>query len=194
MPTKRKQQSLETKERIIEQAMTLYKKSGYNNVKITDICKASGISIGGFYHHFKTKEDIINQVYIGFDAHLSDLLKDKEFPSCSSAILFIIENELNYSQKSGVQITLMIFQLQLTSLKKQIVDENRYINLSLEKYILNGISSGEFNSDINVKEIIQWILRTSRGVIYDWCLHEGNYDLVQAGLHDVAFIIDHLLK
>lgn len=194
MKSKRKQLSIERKERIIEQAVILYKDSGYDNVTIRDICKASGISIGGFYHHFKSKEDIINQAYISFDVYLEDLLQNKSFSSYSAAILFIIEHELMYSKRSGIQITIMIFKLQLTSFEKEIIDENRLIYASLKAYIMKGIDAGEFKKDTNVDQTIQWILRIARGVIYDWCLHEGNYDMVQTGLHDVMAVLDHSLK
>lgn len=36
---------------------------GYDNIVISDVCKELGISIGCFYHHFKSKADIIIEAY-----------------------------------------------------------------------------------------------------------------------------------
>lgn len=43
--------------------MKLISKYGYDNVKISVIFKEVGIFIGGFYHHYKSKGDLIVEIY-----------------------------------------------------------------------------------------------------------------------------------
>jgi len=47
---------------IIEQADTLFYEGGYEATSFAEIAAALGISRGNFYHHFKTKDDILNAV------------------------------------------------------------------------------------------------------------------------------------
>ncbi|ULO09373.1 TetR/AcrR family transcriptional regulator [Paenibacillus sp. 19GGS1-52] len=47
-----------TKENILEQAKQLFSKKGYAATTISDICRATGVSKGSIYHHFKNKEDL----------------------------------------------------------------------------------------------------------------------------------------
>ena len=61
--TSRKQQAMETRIKILEIALDLFKEKGMNAVKITDICQAAGVSVGAFYHHFPSKESIIERGY-----------------------------------------------------------------------------------------------------------------------------------
>lgn len=51
-----------TRERIEEKADTLFYESGFEATSFADIAGAVGISRGNFYHHFKSKDDILDAV------------------------------------------------------------------------------------------------------------------------------------
>jgi len=50
------------KERIIEESLKLFSVKGYMSTSITDIIKAVGTSKGGFYNHFKSKEQLFREI------------------------------------------------------------------------------------------------------------------------------------
>ena len=52
--TQRTLNALETKNKIFETAIKLFKKYGYDKVTIEDITKQAKVSKGNFYTHFKT--------------------------------------------------------------------------------------------------------------------------------------------
>lgn len=62
---------MELKDRIIQAAYDLFSTKGFMKTTIADIVKMSGASKGGFYHHFSSKEDIINHI---MDMYLKDIL------------------------------------------------------------------------------------------------------------------------
>jgi TetR/AcrR family transcriptional repressor of nem operon len=47
-----------TRERIVEVAAELFRKNGFYNTSLTEILKAAGLTKGGFYFHFKSKEEL----------------------------------------------------------------------------------------------------------------------------------------
>ncbi|AUH63293.1 TetR/AcrR family transcriptional regulator [Paracoccus zhejiangensis] len=51
-----------TRELIVEQADALFYEGGYEATSFAEIAAALGISRGNFYHHFKTKDDILDAV------------------------------------------------------------------------------------------------------------------------------------
>ena len=57
---KQTQKSKETKEKIFQAAKEIIQKSGYENLSIKNICEKAGVSNGSFYHHFKTKDDLLS--------------------------------------------------------------------------------------------------------------------------------------
>ena len=48
----------EARERILRAAMELFRKHGFNNTSLALILKAAEITKGGFYFHFKSKEEL----------------------------------------------------------------------------------------------------------------------------------------
>ena len=50
--------SLETQERILAAANTLFSSNGYEKTGVSQICQAAGVSKGAFYHHFPSKHNI----------------------------------------------------------------------------------------------------------------------------------------
>ncbi len=52
-----------TRQNIIEKSMQLFSVKGYYNTSIDSIVKATGLTKGGLYGHFRNKEDIWYAVY-----------------------------------------------------------------------------------------------------------------------------------
>ena len=57
-PPEHKQQ---TRTRIVESARKLWKAKGYANVSIGQIMKDAGLTHGGFYAHFKSKDELFSE-------------------------------------------------------------------------------------------------------------------------------------
>ncbi len=54
--------SVNTRERIVEAADQLFYRQGFEHTSFTDIADAVQISRGNFYHHFKSKDEILDAV------------------------------------------------------------------------------------------------------------------------------------
>jgi TetR/AcrR family transcriptional repressor of nem operon len=53
----------QTRQKIIEKSLQLFSVKGYFNTSISDILQATGLTKGGLYGHFQSKEDIWYAVY-----------------------------------------------------------------------------------------------------------------------------------
>ena len=51
---------MSTKERILEEALTLFAENGYDGTSVEEIAKHVGIKAPSLYKHYKGKEDILN--------------------------------------------------------------------------------------------------------------------------------------
>jgi TetR/AcrR family transcriptional repressor of nem operon len=56
-----REQAAANRERIIEAAAELFRRSGFTGVGVADIMKAADLTHGGFYGHFTSKDDLIAQ-------------------------------------------------------------------------------------------------------------------------------------
>jgi AcrR family transcriptional regulator len=55
----RELQRLQTRRRLYQCALEVFRKEGVSSCRIEDIAKAAGVSRGAFYFHFPTKDDVL---------------------------------------------------------------------------------------------------------------------------------------
>jgi AcrR family transcriptional regulator len=51
-----------TREKILEAAYRLFLEKGYSDVSLSELVSAAGITKGGFYHHFASKDELFAEV------------------------------------------------------------------------------------------------------------------------------------
>ena len=54
---------MNNKQKILETAITLFVKQGFENTPTIQITKESGVASGTLFYHYKTKEDLMNAAY-----------------------------------------------------------------------------------------------------------------------------------
>ncbi len=83
-----KQHIEETKSRILLEAGRLIRKKGYEKVSVGEIMSAAGLTHGGFYAHFKSKEDLFTAVVseeFDFANQVKKLLEVQTIPASEKA-------------------------------------------------------------------------------------------------------------
>ncbi|WP_425418623.1 TetR/AcrR family transcriptional regulator [Oricola indica] len=55
-----------TRAKIVETARVLFNRHGFNGVSIDMVMQAAGLTRGGFYNHFKNKEDLFSEAVMSF--------------------------------------------------------------------------------------------------------------------------------
>jgi TetR/AcrR family transcriptional repressor of nem operon len=53
-----RKEAAENRERIVEVAGRLFRAKGFNGIGVADLMKSAGLTHGGFYGHFKSKDDL----------------------------------------------------------------------------------------------------------------------------------------
>ena len=54
-----REQAAENRERIIKAAAQLFRERGFEGIGVADLMKEAGLTHGGFYGHFSSKDDLI---------------------------------------------------------------------------------------------------------------------------------------
>ncbi|MGT2929423.1 TetR/AcrR family transcriptional regulator [Streptococcus dentasini] len=100
---KQEEKSLRTKELILKTALPLFAKQGYQTTTMADIIKSAGLSKGAVYHHFASKEAILQEIMKAEVAevtqYLSKLCADKDI-SASQRLSHLVDFLL---QKDSLQ-------------------------------------------------------------------------------------------
>lgn len=99
MPSRRQTQKQERREKIFKTAMELFETQGFQNVTVTDIAKAAGVSRGTVFNYYPYKEAIL----IGyFGENLNRLREQLEHHNLAplEALYVIFENLASFTAEN----------------------------------------------------------------------------------------------
>jgi len=57
------EQGFETRSRILDSGRQLFAANGYQATGVAEICQAAGVSKGAFYHHFPSKQSVLETIF-----------------------------------------------------------------------------------------------------------------------------------
>ena len=146
--SRQQKKSKETKARIFHAAKTILQKQGYDQLSIKNICDEAGVSNGSFYHHFKTKDDLLSYYM----------------------------NYAQYCRELGVEFMSNYYTPRNQALNPTIRTERPYPILTVENYLRKAIDAGIIAPKISLDEICTDIRMLVIGNVFEWCLHNGETD------------------
>ena len=172
--TNRQTQAVETKDKIYNTAFDLMTKKGFNNITIEDISKKAGVSVGAFYHYFKSKNDILFEVYQRADNYIKDNVAGKlKSENSLDQIIEFFQFYARYSLQTNIEFTKHLYSTE----NKFFLNKGRFMQTALQDIIRNGQQKNEITADKSAEEITELLFLVARGVIFDWCLNDGQYNL-----------------
>ncbi|MGD9570043.1 MAG: TetR/AcrR family transcriptional regulator [Sedimentibacter sp.] len=193
---KRIQQANQTKKRIIDSAKELFVEKGYYNVTVDDIIKKANSSKGGFYTHFKTKEElIINMVPMVDQAYTKFSQSNKEYENMIDKISSFISYVFEMMEKDiGLEFISAIYSSQIKDLTTQrfLLESDRVYYHVFKDLIEDAQRNGEITTELSVDDIISFLTTCIRGVIYDWCLKKGSFHLVSYGNNLIRMMLNQI--
>ncbi|MBS6646376.1 MAG: TetR/AcrR family transcriptional regulator [Clostridiaceae bacterium] len=167
-----------TRESLRRTALLLFSEKGYSKVTIQMICEACGVATGLFYYYFPSKSAVIEESRKIGEPLFEELLQKAELPEETEAYIrtyFEIYAEVN------LQLGTDIFMRVTPERGSGSQDETtRPTHIRLEKKIKEAQEKGLFRTEAEPVKIVQQLFTYVRGVIIDWCLSSGTYDLNSA--------------
>ena len=179
-----KKNSRDTKGRIIQAAWDLFYRQGYDDTTVEEIIAASGTSRGSFYHYFEGKDALLSSLSYLFDRKYEELSPNLSPDTDRFEQLMYLIRELFAMIENSVSLDLLarLYSSQLiTRGDKHLLDHNRTYYKLLRRIVLEGQERGELRGDVTVSEMVRVYALCERSLIYDWCLSEGDYSLLQYG-------------
>ncbi|MDR1616843.1 MAG: TetR/AcrR family transcriptional regulator [Syntrophomonadaceae bacterium] len=191
--TRRARQALETKRRLYENALALFREKDLEDVTIAEICDAANISSGHFYNYFDSKEALLLASYPAFDDFARDEFSRRAFADNLSAIQSIVAEQTAVAVNLGPGLTSQIMKLQLRLHGKYVIESNRFYHAYMKKLVRDAVESGELHPDTDAGEAADMILRLVRGVFFDWGVRGGEYDLEEKTRADLQVLLKGLI-
>jgi AcrR family transcriptional regulator len=179
--TVRKKQALVTHQKIYETALRLFRKEGFSGVTINEICEKAGVCKGTFYVYFESKEQVVLDFFSRNDKMYDDIVA-LELASISDPVeklMLFGRKALTYTLDEGVEI------VQVSFYPRESINRRGRLNPARGSTyrIITGLvgdaqRQGQMRADLNANEIADIIIRGVDGAIHDWCLLNGELDLI----------------
>lgn len=168
-----------TKERIKRTAEKMFIEKGYVATTLRDITAKAGVTTGAFYKHYGSKEEILISIFNdGFTKQWEKFyeLKEDITPITYAKIIGEINNGL--ADAFGTELLKVYCTAQLEmgnsgSLWK-ILDSEKYSRY--EQVLLENLVS-RYSTKYSWDQFDDIIAKIDRGVILDWIIKQGSYNL-----------------
>ena len=175
--SKQQRKSKETKERIFQAAKRILQKSGYEELSIKNICEEAGVSNGSFYHHFKTKDDLLSyhiEDQPSIDPDRLELPKNKE--DAKETIIHVYLNYVKYCKELGVEFMAGYYTPHNQALNPTIRTERPYPIVTVQHYLERALEANAIQLNLKIEEITTDIRMIVIGNVFEWAMRNGDAD------------------
>jgi len=136
------------KNELIKISERLFIDKGYEETSVDDILRASGLSKGGFYHYFKSKDEVltesINNIIDKLLEQLEPIVDDKNLNALQKLKLFLkMKSEFQNSNREYAKYLSMLLKSDFTLYKYYVTVAHKFV-VPLGKIIEQGVNEGIF--------------------------------------------------
>src|SRR5882724_11607463 len=96
-----REQAAENRGRVVDVASRLFREKGFDGIGIADIMKGAGLTHGGFYGQFKSKDDLAAQACSRASAHWAEELAALVGASNDDPLATLIRNYLSEAHRDA---------------------------------------------------------------------------------------------
>ena len=163
----RKINPIQTKEKILTVSAEYFVKKGYENTNMQEIVQASGVSKGAIFHHFNTKEEILDTLidvqYETNKSILNKVLRDIEHLKLNGKekMTYLLLRDLEISEDANVIRALSKSPSIILKIMQLRVNRNAYFFAPL---LQEGIEDGSITcqSPVECSQVFSLLYN-------DWC-------------------------
>lgn len=183
-------EEISTKMQIVNQSIELFKKNGFSNVSVKQICETVGITRSAFYYHFKTKDEIfdyyllIPEIYIS--EHIITLL---EAPDYRTQFFKIFELFLQRIVEVGPEIVRFVFKRNIDAYVHNIAPTDIAMWQVYVDLIKKAQDNGEISKRMDPENMVKAIIYLCNGIGLTWCNNNGNFDYVEENKRLVELLL-----
>ncbi len=182
-----------TKEALLDAILHLSKEKEYEKITIREICSYAKISIGSFYHHFHSKEDLAVEAYYQVDRLIDEDFKELcKQKNPEEKLHIILKSYIEYVAKEIGILVNTYYKLIMEETSISAFEPERLYYRTLFEILQECSRKGFINNKLDPTETTQYCLRFLRGLIFDWSIHGGAYDLLERFESDYKYLLNGL--
>ena len=176
----KQERSRETEAALIRAALKLCMTKDASKVTIREICSSAGVSVGAFYHHFESRQELFTSAFRAFDLELNrhmELRCNNKNPL--TALTDLLMFQVTFVSQEGAGLLPQYFCAILTDPSCASVSPDRtYYRFTLD-CVQRLAANGMLRPEYAPQKIADLCISFIRGCLIDWTLHRQSYDIVE---------------
>lgn len=181
------------KNELIKIAERLFIEKGYEETSVDDILKASGLSKGGFYHYFKSKDEVLtesmNNIIEKLLEQLEPIVDDNDLNALKKLKLFLEKkSEFQNSNREYAKYLSMLVRSDFTLYKYYVTAAHKYVE-PLGRIIEQGVNEGTFSVKFPYETadiLLRTVVSLPQSVFYhDYINDEIKHNNYSVSINDV---------
>lgn len=182
--TSREQQAIRMQKRIQKAALDLFYQFGFDHVSMAQIAKEAGCSTGNIYHYFPDKEALTLHMTTYVDEAYAEIeeayFRDAKTP-WREKLLDFMARSLEISAGDPVLYQCFRYVLKKPEYGALKIDESRVWIRLLHELADGCKKEGSIAAHHDTDEIVHNLVILHRGILFEWRIDEGEFDLKQKG-------------
>ena len=180
----------ETMKKITNSITELITTSGYENIKVRDICKNANISIGTFYNYYTSKDDIlVNAMNQSSNQTLEIIKPQLNSDSAIENLLHYVKLQTQLIHTFPIAVQTEVFRMFLYGKGDFILDRESVNYAVIYEIIKAGKNSKEIQSSLDIEELTYLVLKIITANCYHWCMTKGAFDIDTVMIKEISAIL-----
>lgn len=179
-PLKNSADYIDSRQKIIDAALTIIKNYGADSVTVRRVCETSGLSTGTFYHYFSDKDDL-----------MMNFLREPSFDEIE--LKTPIENIGGRISELYMRLIKKYMEFGENFMKSFYTTSNRSLSAYMgekdgkfaagtvmarcEDELITALNKGVIKKNSDVHLMSQDICTIIKGCVFEWCLSDGKTDI-----------------
>lgn len=190
--TERQKKSQNTRKKIFNASLNLLKNYGYEYLTIKNICEEAQVSNGTFFHYFKNKDELLSQYFEeGYILFAEECAKNPKNDDIRQETIDHVCFYLKYCTDQGLEFLSNYYSAKNKSIATTI-DSIKFMQTTARDLAL-AQEKGYIKADASPEKIVEDICFFSKGLIFEWCIYEGNTDILSRCNYFVGMFMDTFL-
>lgn len=161
---------------ITQKALEMFRKRGYKNVTVDEICVACGITKPTFYSYVPAKEELILDVYDNIIDHLLDNIADIEkISSPYEQLICVFSKLINETADFGADLLTQLFVANFKKDRHSFAFRSQLTKLALS-LIEKAKEKGEITNPADAENLYYTLGHLFTGYASIWCITQGQED------------------
>jgi TetR/AcrR family transcriptional regulator, acrAB operon repressor len=187
-----KEEALQTRQNLLDAALTVFSQKGYDAARLEDIADAAGVTRGAVYHHFGGKPELYMALVkdaTGQGERLvqSAISKGGTFTEIAARIMADSLRLVEDDQRFGEVMALMLFKTgdspELGELKRMRFEQARNQVEGIAVFFRSGIQQGILRADLDPYIAARGFLAYQNGIINLWLANPQAFSIRQSADH-----------